>query len=89
MNSKRNVSVEPTMSEQKSFVDATPPTDTNRLTVSVDEAAEMLGISRSFAYELCARGQLPTLRLGRRLIVPRRALRELIDAAEEAFRSQR
>ena len=59
------------------------------MAVSVEEAAELLGISRSFAYELCARGQLPVLRLGRRLVVPHRALLELIDTAEAAFHAQR
>lgn len=51
----------------------------DRLTVSVDEAARLLGISRSFAYELCARRELPAVRLGRRLVIPRRALLELIE----------
>ncbi len=52
-----------------------------RLTMSVEDAARVLGISRAFAYELVARGELPHLRLGRRLLVPRRALEELLDAA--------
>ncbi len=52
---------------------------TERLTLSVDETARLLGISRSFAYELCARHELPSVRLGRRLVVPRRALLRLIE----------
>ena len=44
-----------------------------RLTVTVREAAELVGISRTLAYELIARGELPHLRLGRRILVPRRA----------------
>jgi excisionase family DNA binding protein len=51
------------------------------LTLSVTEAAQLLGISRAFAYELVARGELPSLRLGRRVVVPRRALEELIEGA--------
>ena len=39
-----------------------------RLTVSVTEAAELLGISRALAYELVARGELPSLQFGRRLV---------------------
>ena len=35
-----------------------------RLVLSVTEAAGMLGISRGLAYELVARGELPSLRLG-------------------------
>lgn len=45
-----------------------------RLVLSVTEAAEVLGISRTFAYELARGGQLPVLHLGRRLLVPRAAL---------------
>lgn len=49
-----------------------------RLVYSVTEAAELLGISRSTAYELVSRGELPTVRLGRRLIVTRPALTALL-----------
>jgi excisionase family DNA binding protein len=52
-----------------------------RLTVSVTEAAQVLGISRTLAYELARRGDLPTLRLGQRLVVPRVALDALIASA--------
>lgn len=45
-----------------------------RATISVDEAAALLGIGRSAAYEAARRGQLPTRRLGRRLFVPVPAL---------------
>ena len=41
-----------------------------RATISVDEAALLLGVGRSAAYEAARRGQLPTRRLGRRLFVP-------------------
>jgi excisionase family DNA binding protein len=50
-----------------------------RLTVTVPEAATILGISRSFAYELIGRGELPVVRFGRRVVVPRRALETLLD----------
>jgi excisionase family DNA binding protein len=49
------------------------------LTVSVVDAAELLGISRAFAYELVARGELPSVRLGRRVVIPRRALEALVE----------
>jgi excisionase family DNA binding protein len=39
----------------------------DRLVLTVGEAGELLGISRSFAYELVARGELPAIRLGRRI----------------------
>ncbi|MBU6215103.1 MAG: helix-turn-helix domain-containing protein [Acidobacteria bacterium] len=50
----------------------------DRWTVTVEEAAQMLGISRSTAYECVRRGELRALRFGRRLVVPRAALEELI-----------
>ncbi|MCU1485981.1 MAG: Helix-turn-helix domain protein [Actinomycetia bacterium] len=56
--------------------------DRNRLTLTVPEAAVALGISRALAYELVARGQLPSLRLGRRIVVPRQALERLIGEAD-------
>lgn len=49
-----------------------------RLTLTVDDAAQVLGISRALAYELIARGELPSLRLGRRIVIPRRALELLL-----------
>ena len=53
----------------------------DRLTVTVDEAARLLGVSRGLAYELVARGELPALRLGRRRVVPRMAIDALIADA--------
>ena len=53
----------------------------DRLTLTVEEAGRLLGISRALAYELVARGELPSLRLGRRIVVPRRALERLVDEA--------
>jgi excisionase family DNA binding protein len=51
---------------------ATPPKGSeSRLTVTVTQAAVMLGISRTSAYERVRRGEIPTVRLGRRLLVPR------------------
>jgi len=49
-----------------------------RLALSVEEAGALLGISRDLAYDLVARHELPAVRLGRRLVVPRRALEEVL-----------
>jgi len=54
------------------------PIPTPSLTFTVEEAAEMLGISRTFAYEAVRRGELPAIRIGRRLLVPRAALARLL-----------
>jgi excisionase family DNA binding protein len=50
----------------------------DRLALTVGEAGALLGISRALAYELVARGELPSLRLGRRLVVPKVALLEML-----------
>jgi excisionase family DNA binding protein len=51
------------------------------LALSVEAAARLLGISRTLAYESVARGELPAVRLGKRLVVPRRALDQLLESA--------
>ena len=58
-----------------------PGGDSICLTVSVEEAARMLGISRGAAYTHARDGSLPTLRLGKRLLVPRAALDKLLMTA--------
>jgi excisionase family DNA binding protein len=50
-----------------------------RLVLSVTEAAEVLGISRTLAYDLVARRELPSLRLGGRIVIPRRPLERLLE----------
>jgi excisionase family DNA binding protein len=49
-----------------------------RPTLSVDEAAVLLGISRSSAYAAVKAGQIPSLSFGRRLRVPTAALVRLL-----------
>lgn len=49
-----------------------------RATHTVEEAAEILGIGRNSAYEAIRRGEIPALRLGRRLVVPKQALERLL-----------
>jgi excisionase family DNA binding protein len=49
-----------------------------RLVYSVTEAAELLGIGRSTAYELVQRGELATTRLGSRVVVTRPTLTTLL-----------
>ena len=50
-----------------------------RSTFSVEEAGcEILGLSKCSAYAAAKNGSLPTVRVGRRLIVPRIALERLL-----------
>jgi len=50
-------------------------------TYTVDEAAKILGISRNCAYDAVRRGEIPAIRLGRRLVVARKALELLLVGA--------
>jgi excisionase family DNA binding protein len=52
----------------------------DRLTLTVEEAANLLGISRAFAYEAVNRGEVPSIRIGRRILVPKAALNRLVGA---------
>jgi len=51
----------------------------DRLTWTVNEAAQLLGISRATAYEAAHRGELPVRLIGRRMLVPRIALLRLLE----------
>jgi excisionase family DNA binding protein len=51
------------------------------LTVTVEDAARILGISRGAAYTHARDGSLPTIRLGKRLLVPKAALDKLLMTA--------
>jgi excisionase family DNA binding protein len=44
----------------------------------VPEAAELLGISRAHAYDCVRSGEIPSITLGRRVVIPRRAIDELL-----------
>jgi excisionase family DNA binding protein len=54
------------------------------LTVSVPTAARLLGISRSLAYRAAQSGELPVIRIGRRVVVVRAGLMALIEGREPA-----
>ena len=49
------------------------------LTLTIPEAAELLGISLSKAYEAARLGQIPTIRVGTRILVSRRRLEEMVN----------
>lgn len=51
-----------------------------RLTLTVEETAKLLGIGRQLAYDRVRTGQIPAIRFGRRLVVPKRALERLLEA---------
>jgi excisionase family DNA binding protein len=55
-----------------------------RRTLTVPEAAEVLGVSRNSAYAAARSGDLPTIRIGRRLLVPVDALERKLTEVSEA-----
>lgn len=50
-----------------------------KLTMTVEEAAVALGIGRSLAYKMARDGRLPTVRMGRRLLVPISRLEDMLN----------
>ena len=56
--------------------------DKEKLTLTVDETAKCLGIGRNSAYEAIARGEIPFIRVGKRLLVPKAALEKLLAAGQ-------
>ena len=55
-----------------------------RLTLSVEEAASLLGLGRTAAYEAARRGEIPCRKLGRRVIVPVPALLQWLGVSTPA-----
>ena len=49
-----------------------------RETLTVEETARLLGISRNGAYEAARTGQIPTIRIGKRILVPIGGLERLL-----------
>ena len=50
-----------------------------RRTLTVEEAGQLLGIGRGAAYAAASRGEIPTIRIGRRLVVPVDALERMLS----------
>lgn len=51
-----------------------------RATITIERTARLLGLGRTAAYDAARRGELPTRRLGRRLLVPVPALLAWLEA---------
>ena len=54
--------------------------------LTVEQGGRLFGLSRSAAYEAVARGELPVIRFGRRMVVPTATVLSMLglDAAEAA-----
>ncbi|RWD33363.1 MAG: DNA-binding protein [Mesorhizobium sp.] len=52
---------------------------TIRATITIVEAAHRLGIGRNQAYEAAKRGEIPSIKIGKRLLVPKAAFDKLLN----------
>jgi len=50
----------------------------DKLTLRVEGAAKVLGIGRNLCYDRVKTGEIPVIKIGRRLLVPRSALERLL-----------
>lgn len=57
---------------------------TDRLIITIREAAEMLGLSESTVYRLARENRIPVVRIGSSVRVNRRQLEQWIDSHTEA-----
>jgi excisionase family DNA binding protein len=57
------------------------PSDPPRQTYTVEQAGRILGLSRNSAYQAATAGQIPVIRIGKRLLVPRAALDRLLGGS--------
>ncbi len=53
-------------------------------TISVPTAGRLLSISRVTAYKAAKSGQLPTIRMGRRILVPKAAIEKMLQVEPKA-----
>jgi excisionase family DNA binding protein len=53
----------------------------NRLVYEVPEAGEMLGLTRNAAYAAAKRGDIPTIRIGKLIRVPKAAFNQMLERA--------
>lgn len=52
-----------------------------RLTISVEDTARTLGISRGLAYSLARQGKLPVVRFGKRILISKAGLTALMNSS--------
>jgi excisionase family DNA binding protein len=56
----------------------------NRLAFTVDEASQLLGISRPFAYEAAHHGVIPPMPIGRRILILKAALQRFLEQVNDS-----
>ena len=55
--------------------------DDNKAVLSISEVAKILNLSRNSAYAGVKRGEIPCIRVGKRLLIPRAALEKMLIQA--------
>ena len=55
----------------------------HQMVLTVEEAGKFCRLSRNSMYAAIARGELPSIRVGRRILIPRAALVRLLAAGQE------
>ena len=55
--------------------------DNERLTLTVKETAQLLGLSRNSAYQGILTGEIPHIKVGKRILIPRLALEKMLAEA--------
>jgi excisionase family DNA binding protein len=76
-----------TVPERQSSADASlprpgigaAPSSQERLTLTVEEAAAALGVSRAFAYDAVRRGDIPAIKIGGRILIPKMLLNRMLE----------
>ncbi len=63
------------------------PETITRKTLTVTEAATFLGVSRHFAYQAVREGSIPSIRIGRRILIPIQAFEQLLANVGNAISS--
>ena len=53
--------------------------DDDRLVLTIEEAGKLLGLGRSGTYEAARRGDIPTIKIGSRILMPKAALLKLLE----------
>jgi excisionase family DNA binding protein len=51
-------------------------------TLSVCDAASLLGVGKTTLYEALGRGEVPHVRIGSRVVIPRRVVERLLDGEQ-------
>lgn len=58
--------------------------DVESAVLSVGECAKLLRISRGSAYQACLTNEIPHIKIGRRILIPRRSIEKMLEGNSQA-----